>query len=92
MGTPTHTYLIIGCGHFGSRAAKKLFQKDPHSKIIVVDKNKKALQKVSRLPIETHDLAMEYSILANFYQRVGKPTTLSLRFPSTLPSNSFYLN
>ncbi len=45
--------LIIGCGHFGSRAAEKIFQKDPHSKIIVIDKNKKALQKVSRLPIET---------------------------------------
>jgi hypothetical protein len=53
MGTPTHTYLIIGCGHFGSRAVKTLLQKDPHSKIIVVDKSKKALQKVSRLPIET---------------------------------------
>ena len=51
-GTP-HTYLIIGCGRFGSRAAEKLLQKDPDSKIIVVDKNKKALQKVSRLPIET---------------------------------------
>ena len=51
-GNP-HTYLIIGCGHFGSRAAKKLFQKDPRSKIIIIDKNKKALQKVSRLPIET---------------------------------------
>jgi hypothetical protein len=47
------SYLIIGCGRFGSRAAKKLFQKDSHSKIIVVDKNKKALQKVTRLPIET---------------------------------------
>jgi hypothetical protein len=45
--------LIIGCGRFGSRAAEKLFQKDSHSKIIVVDKSKKALQKVSRLPIET---------------------------------------
>jgi hypothetical protein len=53
MGTPTHTYLIIGCGHFGSRAAKILLRKDPHSKIIVVDKSKKSLQKVSRLPIET---------------------------------------
>jgi hypothetical protein len=48
-----HTYLIIGCGHFGSRAAEKLFQKDPRSKIIVVDSNKKALQKVSHLPVET---------------------------------------
>jgi hypothetical protein len=47
-----HSYLIIGCGHFGCRAAEKLFKKDPHSKIIVVDKNKKALRKVSRFPIE----------------------------------------
>jgi hypothetical protein len=51
-GNP-HVYLIIGCGHFGSRAAEKLFQKDPHSEIIVVDKSKGALQKVSRLPIQT---------------------------------------
>jgi hypothetical protein len=50
-GTP-HAYLIIGCGHFGSRAAEKLLKKNPHSKIIVVDKNKKALQNVSRFPIE----------------------------------------
>jgi hypothetical protein len=46
-------YLIIGCGHFGSRAARKLFQKDSNSTIIVVDKSRKALQKVSRLPIQT---------------------------------------
>ena len=46
------SYLIIGCGHFGSRAAEKLLKKDPHSKIIVVDKNKKALRKVSHLPVE----------------------------------------
>ena len=51
-GNP-HTYLIIGCGRFGSRAAEKLFQKDSRSKIIVVDKSKKAFQKVSRLPIQT---------------------------------------
>lgn len=51
-GNP-HTYLIIGCGRFGSRAAEKLFQKDFRSKIIVVDKSKKALQKNSRLPVET---------------------------------------
>ncbi len=47
------TYLIIGCGRFGSRAANKLFQKDPHSRIIVVDTNKRAFQKIARLPIET---------------------------------------
>jgi len=48
-----HTYLIIGCGRFGGRAAEKFFQKDPHTKIIIVDKSKKGLQKVFRLPIET---------------------------------------
>jgi hypothetical protein len=47
------SYLIIGCGHFGSRAAEKLLRKIPRSKIIVVDKKKRALQKVSHLPIET---------------------------------------
>ena len=47
------TYLIIGCGHFGSRAAEKLFPKNLHSEITVVDKSRKALQKVSRLPIQT---------------------------------------
>ncbi len=46
-------YLIIGCGHFGSRAVKKLVQKDPDSKIIVVDRSRTALQKVSRLSIQT---------------------------------------
>jgi saccharopine dehydrogenase-like NADP-dependent oxidoreductase len=49
----SHTYLIIGCGYFGSRGAEKLSQKHPHPKIIVVDKSKRALQKVSHLPIET---------------------------------------
>jgi len=49
----SHTYLIIGCGYFGSRAAEKLFRKHPHPKIIVVDKSRRALQKVSRLPVET---------------------------------------
>jgi len=51
-GNP-HDYLIIGAGHFGSRAAGKLSQKNSRSKIIVVDKNKKVLQKISRLPVET---------------------------------------
>ncbi len=52
MSSRKYSYLIIGCGHFGSRAAEKLLKKNPHSKIIVVDKNKKALQNVSRFPIE----------------------------------------
>ena len=53
MNDSSHSYLVIGCGHFGSRAAKKLLQKDPHSEIIVVDKSRRALQKISRLPIHT---------------------------------------
>jgi hypothetical protein len=49
----TRSYLIIGCGHFGSRAAEQLLKKEPHSKITAVDKNPKALKKISHLPIET---------------------------------------
>jgi hypothetical protein len=47
-----HSYLIIGCGRFGSRAAEKLLKKDPHSKITVVDKDRRATRKVSHLSIE----------------------------------------
>ena len=46
-------YLVIGCGRFGGRAAEKLLQKDPRSKIIVVDRSKKALRKISQLPVES---------------------------------------
>ena len=49
----SHSYLIIGCCHFGSRAAEQLLKKDPHSKIIAVDKNHRALKKLSHLPVET---------------------------------------
>lgn len=47
------SYLIIGGGHFGSRAAKQLLKKNPRSKIIAVDNNPEAVRKLSRLPIET---------------------------------------
>jgi hypothetical protein len=50
-GNP-HAYLIIGCGHFGSRAAEKLVKKDPLARIIVIDQNERALQRVSSFPIE----------------------------------------
>jgi FlaA1/EpsC-like NDP-sugar epimerase len=46
------SYLIIGCGHFGTQATEKLLRKDPHSKITIVDKNEKAFKQVSHLPIE----------------------------------------
>jgi hypothetical protein len=48
-----NSYLIIGCGHFGSRAADQLLKKDPKSKIIIVDKKREAIERVSHLPIET---------------------------------------
>jgi hypothetical protein len=47
------TYLIIGCGHFGKRAAEQLLKKDSRSKIIAVDKNPEAVKMLSRLHIET---------------------------------------
>jgi len=54
MERKPRTYLIIGCGHFGSRAVEKLLQNYPSSKIVVADKSRRAVQKVSRLPIEIH--------------------------------------
>jgi hypothetical protein len=53
MNENSPTYLIIGCGRFGSRAAEKLLEKNPRPRIIVVDRSKKALKKVSHLPIES---------------------------------------
>jgi hypothetical protein len=47
------SYLILGCGHFGSRAARQLLKKKSHPKIIAVDKSHNAVKKLSRLPVET---------------------------------------
>ncbi len=47
------SYLIIGCGHFGSRAVETLLKKYPRSKIVVVDRHKKEFKKISQLPVET---------------------------------------
>jgi len=47
------SYVIIGCGHFGGRAVETLHRKDPHSKIIAVDKNEERIKNISHLPIET---------------------------------------
>jgi len=48
-----NSYIIIGCGRFGGRAAEKLYRKDPRSKIMVVDKDKEAIKKISHLSVET---------------------------------------
>jgi hypothetical protein len=47
------SYLIIGCGHFGGRAAKQLLKRKSHPKIIAVDKKPEVVEKLSHLPIET---------------------------------------
>jgi hypothetical protein len=49
----SHSYLIVGCGHFGSRAAEQLRKEELHSKIIAVDKNPRAVKKLSHLSVET---------------------------------------
>lgn len=69
-GTPL-AYLIIGCGRFGSRAAQKLLQKNPRSKIIVVDRNKRALKRISRLPVE-FEVCEGTLYLEKFLLRTGK--------------------
>ena len=46
-------YLIIGCGHFGSRAVLRLLHKDPLPNITVVDLDLVPLQEISQLPIKT---------------------------------------
>ncbi len=51
MSNP-RSYFIIGCGHFGSRAVEKLLRKNSRPKITVVDREKKAIQKISSLPVE----------------------------------------
>jgi hypothetical protein len=46
-------YLIIGAGHFGSRAAEQLLKKNAKSKISIVDKKREAIERVSHLRVET---------------------------------------
>jgi len=72
------SYLIIGCGHFGSQAAKQLLKKDPHSKIIAVDKNREAVEKLSHLPIE----AIVEDGLSYLNQFLSEGETISYVIPS----------
>ena len=45
------SYLIVGCGHFGSRAVRTLLEKNRHAKITVVDREERAFQKIRDLPM-----------------------------------------
>jgi hypothetical protein len=45
-------YLIIGCGHSGSRAARKIFQENSRARVTLIDKNSRALEALSSWPAE----------------------------------------
>ena len=47
------SYVIIGCGHFGSLAVKKLLHQNTDSRITVVDQHERVFRKISSLPVET---------------------------------------
>jgi len=46
------SFLVFGCGRFGSLAVGKLLKKNPLSKITIIDHNKRAIQKVSHFPVD----------------------------------------
>ena len=53
------SYLIIGCGQFGSRAVRILLKKNPEADITVADRDPKALNSLKGfpvLPIQTEGL------------------------------------
>ena len=50
-----HSYFIAGCGHVGSHAVRKLLDKIPLAKIVIVDQDKKTLRRVSSFPVEVMD-------------------------------------
>ena len=46
------SYLILGGGHFGRLAAERLLQENPHSDILVVDRQEKPLEAFVSLPVK----------------------------------------
>jgi len=46
------SYLILGGGHFGRLAAERLLQENPHSDILVVDRQAKPLEAFDSLPVK----------------------------------------
>ncbi|MGQ9646573.1 MAG: NAD-binding protein [Thermodesulfobacteriota bacterium] len=81
MSAPS--YIIIGCGHFGSRAAKQLLKKRSHPKIIAVDKSPEAMKTLSHLSIvPVVDDGLSY---LNRFLWEGKPASY------IIPSVPFHL-
>jgi hypothetical protein len=79
----TASYLIAGCGHFGSRAVRGLLKKDPNSVITIIDKDSNAFGKISHLPVQTtaHD-AVDY--LRNLFM-------IGMDFDYIVPAVPFHL-
>jgi len=46
------SYFIAGCGRFGSQAARRLLDGNPSSKIIIADRDEKALREIFSFPVE----------------------------------------
>ena len=46
------SYLILGGGHFGRLAAERLLQENPHSDILVVDRQAKPLEAFDSLSVQ----------------------------------------
>jgi hypothetical protein len=65
------SYLIIGCGHFGRRAAETLLKKYPRSEIVVIDRHNKEFKKISHLPVETK-IGDGVTYLKQFLSESGK--------------------
>jgi len=49
----TRSYVIIGCGRFGRRAAQELLGKDRKARITAVDREKEAVEGISLLKVKT---------------------------------------
>lgn len=47
----SRSYLVIGCGHFGSHAVREILREEPSAAIAVVDRRSKALENVSDLSV-----------------------------------------
>jgi len=54
------SYLILGSGHFGRLAAERLLQENPHSDILVVDREAMALEVFASMPVQ---VSLGYGIL-----------------------------
>jgi len=74
------SYLIIGCGHFGSQAVLKLLRKDPYARITVVDQDRKHLQKISGFPVETI-ICNGRIFLDQFFSEAGSVDYIVLAVP-----------